>query len=40
VENLTGLSGFIGQPFTFAAVPAKVAGAGSLPVRACAVLGA
>jgi arylformamidase len=38
VENLTGLSGIIGESFTFVAVPVKVAGAGSFPVRAFAIL--
>jgi len=40
VENLTGLSQLIGEPFTFVAVPVKVAGAAAFPVRAFAMLGA
>jgi len=38
VENLAGLSRLIDQTFTFFAVPAKVAGATSFPVRAFAIL--
>ena len=38
VENLTNLSQLIGEPFTFVAVPVKVAGAAAFPVRAFAVL--
>jgi arylformamidase len=38
VENLTGLSALIDQYFTFFAVPVKVAGATSFPVRAFAML--
>ena len=40
VENLTGLSQLVGQTFTLAAVPAKVAGAAAFPVRAFALQGA
>lgn len=38
VENLTGLAAIPDGPFTFHAVPAKVAGAAAFPVRAYAVL--
>ena len=37
VENLTNLSQLIGEPFTFIAVPVKVAGAAAFPVRAFAI---
>jgi arylformamidase len=39
VENLTGLDGLIGEPFTFVAAPVKVARAAAFPVRAFAMLG-
>lgn len=39
VENLTGLSGLVGETFTFVAAPAKVAGAAAFPIRAFAMLG-
>jgi arylformamidase len=39
VENLTGLRELAGEPFTFVAVPVKVAGAAAFPVRAFAILG-
>jgi kynurenine formamidase len=39
VENLTGLSQLVGRPFTFVAVPVKVAGAAAFPVRAFAIAG-
>jgi kynurenine formamidase len=38
VENLTGLGELVGKTFTFVAVPVKVAGAASFPVRAFAML--
>jgi len=38
VENLTGLEGLIGETFTFAAVPVKVARAAAFPVRAFAIV--
>jgi kynurenine formamidase len=38
VENLTHLSSLIGEPFTFVAVPVKVAGAAAFPVRAFAIV--
>lgn len=38
VENLTGLTGLIDQAFTLFAVPVKVAGATSFPIRAFAEL--
>jgi len=37
VENLTGLADLPDGPFTFHAVPAKVAGAAAFPVRAYAI---
>ena len=37
VENLTGLSGLVGEIFTFVAVPVKVMGAAAFPVRAFAM---
>jgi len=39
VENLTNLAALPSAGFTFHAVPAKVAGAASFPVRAYAVVG-
>lgn len=36
VENLTGLSALIGQPFRFYAIPTKVRGAVAFPIRAFA----
>jgi kynurenine formamidase len=36
VEHLTGLAGLPARPFTFTAVPVKVAGMGTFPVRAFA----
>jgi kynurenine formamidase len=39
VENLTGLNQLLGQMFTFAAVPATMAGAAAFPVRAFALPG-
>jgi arylformamidase len=38
VENLTGLDGLVGETFTFAAVPVKVATAAAFPVRAFAMV--
>ena len=38
VEHLTGLAGLIDRSFTFTAVPARVRGLGSWPVRAFATL--
>jgi arylformamidase len=38
VENLTGLSALMGQPFTFVAAPVKIVGAAAFPVRAFAML--
>ena len=38
VEHLTGLEPLVGRPFRFSAVPAKVKGLGSWPVRAFAEL--
>ena len=38
VEHLTGLEALVGRPFRFSAVPAKVRGLGSWPVRAFAVV--
>ena len=39
VEHLTGLERLIGQHFRFFAVPPKVRGMGTFPVRAFAVVG-
>ena len=39
VEHLTGLEPLVGRPFRFSAVPAKVKGLGSWPVRAFAEFG-
>jgi kynurenine formamidase len=38
VEHLTGLSALVGRPFRFFAVPPKVRGLGTFPVRAFAIL--
>jgi kynurenine formamidase len=38
VENLTGLDGLVGKPFTFVAVPVKIATAAAFPVRAFAMV--
>lgn len=38
LEHLTGLDALIGTPFQFFAVPAKVAGLGSFPTRAFAIV--
>ncbi len=39
VEHLTGLDALVGSDFRFTAVPAKVRGLGSWPVRAFATVG-
>lgn len=39
VEHLTGLDAMVGRSFRFFAVPAKVAGLGTWPVRAFAIVG-
>jgi kynurenine formamidase len=39
VEHLTGLTELVGATFTFSAVPPKVRGLGTFPVRAFAVVG-
>ncbi|MBW3548879.1 MAG: hypothetical protein KY452_12215, partial [Actinobacteria bacterium] len=39
VEHLTGLEGLVDAAFRFFAVPVKVRGLGSFPVRAFAVVG-
>lgn len=38
VEHLTGLDGLVGRGFTFTAVPPRVRGLGTFPVRAYAVV--
>lgn len=38
VEHLTGLGDLVGRPFRFSAVPPKVRGLGTFPVRAFAVV--